>query len=123
MSLPQIVADRSGLYHLLENLIGNALKFRGKRPPVVHISAVKGKEAWVFSVRDNGIGFEMQYADRIFAIFKRLHHAEEYPGSGMGLAMCKRIVERHGGRIWAQSRLDEGSNFFFSLPRRKPCDF
>jgi len=114
--LPALRADSGQLVQLLQNLIGNALKFRGDAPPRVHISAQRTGSEWVFGVRDNGIGIDQQYADRVFIVFQRLHTRSEYPGTGIGLAICKRVVERHGGRIWLESRPDEGTTFFFTLP-------
>ncbi|MBF0499457.1 MAG: hypothetical protein HQM09_04965 [Candidatus Riflebacteria bacterium] len=114
--LPTINADPVQIAQVLQNLIGNALKFHGDRPPKVHIEAKKENAEWVFSVRDNGIGFEAQYADRIFVIFQRLQGGEKYPGTGIGLAICKKIMERHGGRIWAESTPGEGSVFHFAIP-------
>jgi len=113
--LPSVVGDASQLTQLFQNLIGNALKFRREEPPVVHIGAVRDGECWHFSVSDNGIGMPAKALPRIFLMFQRLHGSAEYPGSGVGLAICKRIVERHGGRIWATSRPGEGSTFHFTL--------
>lgn len=115
--LPRVLGDASQLSQLMQNLIGNALKFRGAAPPIVQVSARAGERPreWHFSVRDNGIGIEPQYLERIFVIFQRLHTRAEYPGSGIGLAICRKIVERHGGRIWAESELNRGSTFFFTL--------
>jgi PAS domain S-box-containing protein len=114
--LPTIRADYSQFLQLFQNLIGNALKFRDTRPPEVHIDAQRLERAWLFSVKDNGIGIDPQYADRIFLIFQRLHPVDQYPGTGIGLAICKKIVERHGGRIWVESKPGEGANFLFFIP-------
>ncbi len=117
--LPMVMADGGQLVQLLQNLIGNAIKFHGKDPPHVHISAKDKGSEYVFSVRDNGIGIAPEYFDRLFKIFQRLHTREEYPGSGIGLAVCKRIVERHGGRIWIESEVGKGSTIHFTLNKQK----
>ena len=114
--LPTVMADRGQLGQLFQNLIGNAIKFRGEEPPQIHVSAEQRTGEWLFSVRDNGIGVGPQYAERIFIIFQRLHNREEYPGTGIGLAICKKIVERHGGRIWVVSHTGQGATFHFTLP-------
>jgi PAS domain S-box-containing protein len=113
--LPRVMGDLVQLSQLFQNLIGNALKFRGEHPPAIHIGAKRQNTEWVFSVRDNGIGIEPQYYKRIFQIFQRLHSRNEYPGTGIGLAICKRIIERHDGRIWVESRFGKGTTFFFTL--------
>ncbi|MEJ5199687.1 MAG: ATP-binding protein, partial [Anaerolineae bacterium] len=135
--LPTVMADRAQLVQVFSHLIFNALKFRSAAPPAVHISAVRrpitagppagdvlpspppaGRppEEWLFSVRDNGIGIEPQYRDYIFDAFRRLHTRRHYQGTGIGLAICRKIVERHGGRIWVESEPGKGSTFYFTLP-------
>ncbi|HET6763938.1 MAG TPA: ATP-binding protein, partial [Longimicrobiaceae bacterium] len=115
-ALPRLPVDGSQIAQVLQNLIGNALKFRGTEPPRVHVSAGHAGGAWTFSVRDNGIGIAPEFADRIWVIFQRLHSRAEYAGTGIGLAICKKIVERHGGRIWVQPAPGGGSDFRFTLP-------
>jgi signal transduction histidine kinase len=117
--LPIVTADFSQLVQLLQNLIGNALKFRGEKSPSVHISAVPRGDDWLFGVRDHGIGIAPEYRGQIFLIFQRLHSKEEYPGTGIGLAISKKIVERHGGTIWVESTEGGGSTFYFTLPRNR----
>jgi PAS domain S-box-containing protein len=114
--LPVVYGDEVHLTTLLQNLIGNALKYRSEEPPRIHVSAECSGENWILSVRDNGIGIDPRYADQIFLIFQRLHLRTEYEGTGIGLAICKKIAERHGGRIWVDSAPGRGSIFFVSLP-------
>ncbi len=115
--LPSIQLDQGQMVRLFQNLIGNALKYRKPdTPPVIHVSAEQKKSAWVISVHDNGIGFDPKYSKEIFAPFKRLHAQHEIPGTGIGLSICRRIVERHGGSIWADSIAGQGATFHFSLP-------
>ena len=118
-NLPTVHGNRSQLGLVFQNIIGNALKYRSQEPPRIHVSAHHNSDDVVISVQDNGIGFDQNYADRIFELFKRLRN-REYPGSGLGLAICKRIVQLHGGRIWATSKPDNGSTFYFSLPLAGP---
>jgi two-component system, sensor histidine kinase and response regulator len=115
--LPTVNGDATQLLQLFQNLVANAIKFRGEPAPQVHVSAQATEEGWCFSVRDNGIGIAPEYFDRIFLLFQRLHGRNEYPGTGIGLALCKRIVERHGGRIWVESAEGAGSTFRFTLAR------
>jgi signal transduction histidine kinase len=120
--LPEVMADPIQLFQLLQNLIGNAIKFRDKNKPLIHISAKRKEQEWVFSVSDNGIGIPEEYTEKIFEMFKRLHNKKEYPGTGIGLATCKKIVERHGGHIWVESNPDRGSTFYFTIPDRSISD-
>jgi PAS domain S-box-containing protein len=114
--LPSLTVDATQIGQLFQNLIGNAIKFRSERAPEIHVGACQEKEHWLFWVRDNGIGIEPQYAGRIFQIFQRLHSRKHYPGTGIGLAICKKIVERHGGEIRVESEPVQGSTFYYSIP-------
>ena len=114
--LPALVADGSQLLQVFQNLIGNAIKFRGSDPPEIRVTAESVAREWLFSIADNGIGIAPEQAEIIFVIFKRLHTCTEYPGSGIGLAICKKIIEQHGGRIWVESGPGRGSTFKFTIP-------
>jgi len=114
--LPQILADESHLIQVFQNLIANAIKFRGSQPPKVEITAQQDCDNWRFTVSDNGIGIAPQDLENIFVIFRRLHTRQEYPGNGIGLSICKKVIERHGGHIWAESTLGQGSKFKFTVP-------
>jgi PAS domain S-box-containing protein len=115
-ALPVVHGDPVQLASVFQNLLGNAIKFHGSEPPCIHISAQQEAEHWIFSVRDNGMGIDPQFAERIFIIFQRLNDRTRYPGTGIGLAICKRIILRHGGRIWVQSEPGQGAVFYFTLP-------
>jgi len=114
--LPTINADPTQIVQLFQNLLSNALKFHGKEPPRVHVSASRSDRVWTFSIKDNGIGIDPTFFERIFIIFQRLHARKEYPGTGIGLAVCKKIIERHGGKIWVESEPGQGTTFFFTIP-------
>lgn len=116
--LPVVRAAEPQLVQVFQNLISNGIKFHGKERPSIHVSAKRKGGEWLFSVRDNGIGIDPKDAERIFAMFQRLHGVDQYPGTGIGLALCKKIVERHGGRIWVESRAGHGATFYFTLPER-----
>jgi light-regulated signal transduction histidine kinase (bacteriophytochrome) len=119
-TLPVIRCNRSQIMHLFQNLVANAIKYRSSDSPRIHISAAEQASAWVFSVADNGMGMKPEYQEVIFEPFKRLHGRADYPGTGIGLAICKRVVERQGGRIWVESEPGAGSTFFFTIARSGP---
>jgi len=118
--LPKVRGDQLQLVQVLQNLVANALKFHGSDAPRVQIGARRQDNAWVVSVTDNGIGIDPRFHDRLFKVFERLHSRADYPGTGIGLATCKRVVERHGGRIWIESSEGHGATFSFSLPSESP---
>jgi light-regulated signal transduction histidine kinase (bacteriophytochrome) len=116
--LPTVTGNAGRIAQVFQNLIGNAVKFRHpERAAKVHVSGVPQGREWLFAIHDNGIGIAPQYLDRIFVIFQRLHTRAEYPGTGIGLSICKKVIERHGGRIWVESRANAGSTFHFTLAR------
>jgi signal transduction histidine kinase len=119
-ALPVVWADRSQMTQVFQNLIGNAIKFHGKEPPAISVQAEKAGEQWMFSVSDNGIGIAPEYAENIFVVFQRLHTRTEYPGNGIGLAVCKKIIEHCGGKIWVDAQAGHGSIFKFTLPAAAP---
>jgi PAS domain S-box-containing protein len=118
-SLPTVFCDQPQLVQLFQNLLANSIKFRGQQRPQIHISAKPEPNEWLFSVSDNGIGLDPKFGERIFEIFQRLHSRTAYPGTGIGLAICKRIVQRHGGRIWVESQSGQGATFYFTLPTKE----
>jgi two-component system, chemotaxis family, sensor kinase Cph1 len=115
-NLPKIYGNEVQIIQLLQNLLSNAIKFRRAETPKVQITAQRQRREWVFSVTDNGIGIEKQYLERIFDVFQRLHDKDKYPGTGIGLAICKKVVQNHNGRIWVKSEFNCGTTFYFALP-------
>jgi len=117
-SLPVLPNTRKlQMGQLMQNLVGNALKYHGDAKPIITIDVIENESEWVFTVKDNGIGIDQQYSEKIFIIFQRLHNQDEYSGTGVGLSVCKKIVEKHGGKIWVDSSPGEGSTFFFTYPK------
>lgn len=114
--MPTVKADATQMIQLFQNLIGNAVKFHGDNKPEVHVGAKRNCSDWIFSVKDNGIGIDPKYHERIFLIFQRLNGRKEYPGTGIGLTICRKIVDRHKGRIWVESQPGQGSTFYFTIP-------
>lgn len=114
--LPTVRADGAQLEHVFQNLLSNAIRFHGDGRPEIHVGAKQQNGGWLFWVKDSGMGIDPEYAERVFVIFQQLHTRSEYPGTGIGLAVCKRIVERHGGRIWVESEPGEGATFYFTIP-------
>ena len=118
-ALPVVTADRTLLRQVLANLVGNAIKYSSPRSEaIIEIGCNENEREFVFFVRDNGVGFEMKYADKLFGVFQRLHRSEEFEGTGIGLANVRKITSRHGGRTWAESRPDEGAVFYFTIPKQ-----
>ncbi len=113
-TLPRVLGDGERIFHVFQNLISNSLKYRNSHPPQIDISATKDGDEWVISVKDNGIGFEQEYADDVFGLFKSLH-GNQYPGTGIGLAIARKVIEQHEGRIWVHSVPNEGTAFYFTL--------
>ena len=118
--LPVVMGDRVQLVQLFQNLLGNALKYRGDAPAQIHLSAHQDQLHWVFKIRDQGIGIDPKYRNRIFLIFQQLHTRHQYGGTGIGLALCRKIVEHHGGQTWVESELGQGSTFIFTIPIYQP---
>jgi len=120
--LPLVMADETQMEQLFQNLLSNSLKFHGAEPPRIQIAAAEKPDGWTLSFRDNGIGIAPRDAERIFQMFQRLHTQEEFPGTGIGLAVCKKIVDRHGGKIWVESSVGRGATFHVSLPKSTGAD-
>ena len=120
--LPNIFADASQMGQVFQNLIGNSIKFRGQDDPKINISSLEEPDVWRFAVKDNGIGIDKNHQKQIFEVFRRLHTRKEFPGTGIGLSICQKIIERHGGKLWVDSDLGIGSTFYFTIPKRIPCD-
>ncbi len=110
------MADPTQIGQVFQNLLTNAIKFRGENEPVIEINAKREGDEWIFAFKDNGIGIDPEHKEQIFEVFRRLHTREDYPGTGIGLSICQKIIKRHGGRLWVESELDKGSTFYFTLP-------
>jgi light-regulated signal transduction histidine kinase (bacteriophytochrome) len=117
--LPVVHGNLLQITQVFQNLIGNAIKFQGEKVPMIEISAEKKDRLWTIAVKDNGIGIEQWFSERIFIVFQKLHDHKKFPGSGIGLALCKRIVEKHGGKIWFESEAGKGSTFYFTVPQTR----
>ncbi|MGI8635230.1 MAG: sensor histidine kinase, partial [Segetibacter sp.] len=117
--LPVVKGNKTQILQLFQNLVGNAIKYRSSIPPVINISFEEEKPFYKFAISDNGIGIDPRFFNKIFIIFQRLHNREEYSGTGIGLAICKKIIDKHGGRIWVDSNPGHGSTFYFTLPQSK----
>jgi light-regulated signal transduction histidine kinase (bacteriophytochrome) len=115
-AIPDLIVDEVQLSQVFQNLIANAIKFRSESPPRIHVSAELDNDEWIFGVQDNSIGISPEHFEKIFGIFKRVHSDADYPGCGIGLALCRKIIERHGGRIWVESEIGKGSIFYFTVP-------
>jgi light-regulated signal transduction histidine kinase (bacteriophytochrome) len=114
--LPTIFSEPSQMGQVFQNLIANAIKFKGPKTPEIHISAVKGENKWIFKVSDNGIGIDPEHQEQIFDVFRRLHTRKKFPGTGIGLSICQKIIKNHGGKIWVESEPGQGSSFYFTIP-------
>jgi light-regulated signal transduction histidine kinase (bacteriophytochrome) len=115
-TLPKINGNFVQMTQVFQNLIANSIKYQGDNKPAIDISAEKKENMWLFAVKDNGIGIEQWFSERIFIVFQKLHDHRKYPGSGIGLALCKRVIEKHGGKIWFESEVGKGTTFYFTLP-------
>ena len=114
--LPSVFVDKNQMVQVFQNLITNAIKFHGQNPPEINISTQKDKNGWIFTFSDNGIGIKPEHQKQIFEVFKRLHTREQYPGTGIGLSITKKIIKHHGGKIWVKSELGKGTTFYFTIP-------
>jgi light-regulated signal transduction histidine kinase (bacteriophytochrome) len=115
-TLPTLLADPTQIGQIFQNLIANAIKFHGEKDPNIEINAHRDGDEWIFAFKDNGIGIDPEHQEQIFDVFRRLHTREDYPGTGIGLSICQKIIKRHGGRLWVESEIDKGSIFYFTIP-------